>query len=91
MNGFEDQDGDAIYASVYRRRVNAMRNAGPDEKVMRNNVSARKHQLIALINKFEEGDAVDPKQIDLLGVQIAANVATANELRAGVPILAMAS
>ena len=91
MNWDQDQDGNAIYAHNLSRRIETNRAAPPDEMVIRSNVSALTRQFNALVIEFERGGTVDPKQIDLLGVQIAANVGTANELRAGVPILALAS
>lgn len=81
MNWDQDQDGNAIYAHNLKRRIETNRTASNHEMLARSNVSAVTSVLNGLIQRFEKGEMVDPKQFEMLGVQLSANVRIANEAR----------
>ena len=76
-----DQDIDAAYANGITRRIAVNRNASEGETIARNSVSALTRQFNVLIHQFELGETIDARQLESLGVQIAAAVGVVHEMR----------
>lgn len=85
MNEYHrDQDQEAIdhyeWRETMRRRV--ITTASPEELTARNLVYALRRELDRRIEDFRCGMPCDTKELDALGVQIAAAVGVVNEMRA---------